>query len=212
MERSLELIEHLLKSQSKVIIGIFGIPGAGKSTFSQLLVDALAVEAKILPMDGFHYYKRELDTMEDPVDAHRRRGAPFTFNVDKFIETLSKLRSGQEIAFPSFDHKQGDPVENDIVVSVSCRVIIVEGLYLGLQVGRWSEVSAFLDGLWMITIPLEIAMERVALRHFQAGITKTLEEGRQRADFNDKENAMYINEHSRVPDVIIPWNQIRIPT
>jgi hypothetical protein len=30
-------------------------------------------------MDGFHYYKSELDTMEHPAEAHRRRGAPFTY-------------------------------------------------------------------------------------------------------------------------------------
>jgi pantothenate kinase len=208
MERYVELIEQRLGSKSRILIGIFGIPGAGKSTFSKLLLDELSVEAAIVPMDGFHYYKRELDSMEDPAEAHRRRGAPFTFNVDRFLDTLTMLRSGEPIACPSFDHKEGDPAEKAIVISPSCRVILVEGLYLGLKVGGWNRISALLDSLWMISIPLDIAMERVARRHVRAGIAKTIEEGEQRAQFNDREHALYIMENSKSADVTIVWDQV----
>lgn len=38
----------------------------------------------VVPMDGFHYYRHELDTFKDPQLAHKFRGAHYTFNVDKF--------------------------------------------------------------------------------------------------------------------------------
>ena len=31
-------------------------------------------------MDGYHYYRSELDEMSDPELAHARRGAEFTFD------------------------------------------------------------------------------------------------------------------------------------
>ena len=59
----------------KYIVGIAGGPGSGKSTLATAVCNRcnqlhgvpgrpLAV---VVPMDGFHLYKRELDTMPDPV-------------------------------------------------------------------------------------------------------------------------------------------------
>ena len=63
----------------------------------------------IIPMDGYHYYQSELDTMEDPEEAHARRGAPFTFNSAKFVGALIKARKEGQGSFPSFDHGTGEP-------------------------------------------------------------------------------------------------------
>ena len=65
-------------------MGIAGIPGSGKSYFSKGLKSYLkgefGVNALIIGMDGYHYYRKQLDQMEDPVHAHARRGAEFTFD------------------------------------------------------------------------------------------------------------------------------------
>lgn len=48
--------------------------------------------AKCIPMDGYHYTRAQLDTMPNPVEAHERRGAPFTFDVVGFNQLVQKLK------------------------------------------------------------------------------------------------------------------------
>jgi len=57
--------------------------------------------------DGFHYYRAELDTFPDPVEALARRGAPHTFNGEKFVALvkLLKVHPRDELRAPSFDHR-----------------------------------------------------------------------------------------------------------
>lgn len=51
-------------------IGIAGIPAAGKSylcsNLQQLLQEEHGINALVVSMDGYHYYRSELDQMEDP--------------------------------------------------------------------------------------------------------------------------------------------------
>ena len=63
-----------LSSGEQFWLGIAGAPGSGKSTLSQALQKRLGEMAVVVPMDGYHYYRRELDRMTDPGEAHRRRG------------------------------------------------------------------------------------------------------------------------------------------
>jgi pantothenate kinase len=74
-------------------VGIAGGPGSGKSTAAQEVcarINSMAgcPVAVVVPMDGFHYYRRELDAMADPTAAHARRGAPWTFDAAKYVACL----------------------------------------------------------------------------------------------------------------------------
>ena len=46
----------------------------------------------VVPMDGFHYYRRQLDAFEDPAAAHARRGAPWTFDAEAFVACVRRVR------------------------------------------------------------------------------------------------------------------------
>ena len=69
----------------RYVVGLAGCPGSGKTTTAAAVVarcNALARDAglgpdfaALLPMDGFHLYRSQLDAMADPAEAHRRRGA-----------------------------------------------------------------------------------------------------------------------------------------
>jgi pantothenate kinase len=72
-------------------------------------------------MDGFHYYRAELDAMDNPQEAHARRGAPWTFNASKFVACVRSAREMRCGVFPSFDHAIGDPLECSIEVRDSCK-------------------------------------------------------------------------------------------
>ncbi|KAM3688796.1 hypothetical protein ACB098_10G181000 [Castanea mollissima] len=146
----------------KHIVGLAGPPGSGKSTLASEVaqrvnklwplkassldsqVRALDV-ATVLPMDGFHLYRSQLDAMENPEEAHARRGAPWTFNPELLLSCLQTLRNQGSVYVPSFDHGIGDPVEDDIFVSLQHKVVIVEGNYLLLDDGVWKEISSIFN-------------------------------------------------------------------
>jgi pantothenate kinase len=74
-------------------IGICGVPGAGKSTLSLDLRDSLiktGFSCIVVPMDGYHYYRKQLDEFPDPKVAHELRGAPFTFDSKRFAQELEQ--------------------------------------------------------------------------------------------------------------------------
>ena len=85
-----------VKGTFSPFIGIAGIPAAGKSTICENLVKVLKeehdIKAIVIPMDGYHYYRKELDEMENPKLAHERRGAEFTFNGKKFVEDVTSAK------------------------------------------------------------------------------------------------------------------------
>lgn len=65
-------------------MGVVGAPASGKSTLTRevvLNIHEQHVPAVVIPMDGYHYYKHELDAMPDSAAMHARRGAHWTFNV-----------------------------------------------------------------------------------------------------------------------------------
>lgn len=67
-------------------------------------------------MDGYHFSRRQLDALPDPVSAHARRGAEFTFDGEAFLKLVTELRKPvcpetQTLFAPSFDHSRKDPGE-----------------------------------------------------------------------------------------------------
>jgi pantothenate kinase len=148
-------------------------------------------------MDGFHLTRAELSAMPDPVTAHARRGAAFTFNPAKYLDLIEALRatppaSGEPILAPTFDHAVKDPREGDVAVSSAMRIVIVEGLYLALDEPVWRDARALFDEVWFVEVDFEVARRRLRERHLRAGIVDTLEDGDKRAMENDLVNGLEI--------------------
>ena len=121
-----------------------GGPGSGKTTTAAKvcnIINTRNVKCIVLPMDGYHYYKKELDKMENPEEAHRYRGAPYTFNSKRFIEDMLYAKNTGSGSFPDFDHSAGDPNEDQIKLDPSVEILLVEGNYVLLAEDPWCKLS-----------------------------------------------------------------------
>lgn len=154
-------------------------------------------------MDGYHLTRAQLSAMPDPVHAHARRGAAFTFDGESFLALVKKLREPicpetGTIYAPSFDHAVKDPVYDDIAIAASIKVVVFEGNYCCLAQPPWDEAAKLMDELWFVDVDFEVAKQRLVYRHVKAGIARDEEDARRRAEENDLVNGKEIVDY-RMP-------------
>lgn len=189
-------------------VGIAGGAGSGKSTLARAVGDALGHDiAIVLPMDGFHLTKAQLELLCDPAQARARRGAPFTFDGRSFVERVAALRASGAGAWPSFDHAVGDPVEGDLRLESEMRIVIVEGSYLLLDERPWSDARPSFDETWFVSVPESLARARVANRNAQAW-GWPLERAYAQVDANDVPNMRVVAECAAMATRIIHGEEI----
>ena len=183
-------------SESRRMIALAGLPGAGKSTLAARLAAEVNAEAGpgamvALGMDGFHLTRAALRRLPDPDEALARRGAPWTFNPDALARRLHEVRAEAgraAVSWPGFKHEIGDPVEGAELVPPDARLVLVEGLYLLCQDDGWQALREAFDERWYLDTPLDLAMERLTRRHMAAwGLSREAAEARIAA--NDRLNA-----------------------
>ena len=202
-------VQHRLDTgHSRYIIGIAGLPGSGKSTLGDYIALRLNQthpnQVISVSMDGFHLSKAQLSTFPDVEAAFARRGAPWTFDSQRFYQHLVDFKQPDQkpLTWPSFDHTQGDPVEGSIIIPSEARILIVEGLYVLHNQHGFEHVQKLLDEKWFIDLPIEAAMKQLAKRHQQAwGIS--LDEAQQRIASNDALNAQIVEQTKNRADYFL---------
>jgi len=135
--------------------------------------------------------------MPDPAEAHRRRGAAYTFDADAYVALIRALREALSavVTVPSFDHAVKDPVADDVRILPEYRIVVVEGNYVALATEPWGTAARMMDVVVFVEVEERVAVERLARRHVKAGIVGSLEEGRARAEGNDMANGREIVGH-----------------
>jgi pantothenate kinase len=186
---------------ARVIMGIAGEPGAGKSTLAEALVTRLnrdaADRAAVLPMDGYHLD----DAVLEARGLRARKGAPETFDVAGLAHMLRRLRSNEEaeIAVPIFDRDLEIARAGARIISSGVRHVVVEGNYLLLDLPPWSALRPLFDLTVMVCVPEDELRQRLIARwrsyHLPEAIVM------QKVEGNDLPNARLVREHSAPADV-----------
>ena len=181
--RAEAILDSLRKHPDAYLIAIAGIPGSGKTTLCDVL-KSRRPDAVVVPMDGYHLPRCQLDA-----EGMRRRGAQYTFDAANFRSDLERLKQTRSGLFPTFDHAEKDPKPDTIRVTPSVPLVIVEGIYVLMrdwQLERLFDLRVFLD------CDLDVATQRLTLRHLACGISHSEEEARHRAMTNDRLNSVEI--------------------
>ncbi|HOB04197.1 MAG TPA: nucleoside/nucleotide kinase family protein [Propionibacteriaceae bacterium] len=182
---------ELAGSGARVIVGLVGEPGAGKSTVAAALVAGLAdraITAALVPMDGFHLANAELVRL----GLRDRKGALETFDGAGYVALLRRLReqSGETVYAPTYTRGLEESVAGAIPVGPEVAVVVTEGNYLLVDEGAWSSVRGLLDETWAVVTDQSVRRERLAARHVQFG--KSPEAAAVWVDTVDEPNAVRI--------------------
>ena len=192
--------EHLEKSTERVLIGIIGKPGAGKSTLSKFLMSKLPKEfVTVVPMDGYHLSNKILKELKRA----DRKGAPDTFDVAGFISLIKRIRSeqSQNIYYPIFDRAIEESIAAQGVVTAATKVVIIEGNYLLHDEGGWDVCNDLLDESWMVDVDDDKRIARLISRHIAYG--KEPEAAKAWAKGTDEVNAKLIERGRGRADYIV---------
>jgi pantothenate kinase len=167
--RALDLLAT--RRPERVVLGLVGAPGAGKSTLAERLVAALPPGAAVvLPMDGFHLAQRELERL----GLADRKGAPETFDGWGFAATLARVAARDEpvVHVPAFDRDLEEPIAGAIAIPADVPLVVIEGNYLLLDREPWSRAREAMTEVWFLDPPEDVRRERLAARHVRHGRTE----------------------------------------
>lgn len=189
-----------VRSSQRVLIGITGPPGAGKSTFSAkleaFLNDKYAFSvAKVVPMDGFHYSNQILFSM----GLEHLKGIPDSFDKEAFCDLIEKLKYNESNVqtFPLFDRSREICLEDADMTTAAHKFILVEGNYLL----TWHRMRNYLDFVLYLDVDENILLNRLLERHISLG--KNKEQALEKVRSTDLPNAKLVKSTMDLADLVL---------
>ncbi|UEL28263.1 nucleoside/nucleotide kinase family protein [Pseudarthrobacter sp. L1SW] len=199
---AMDALRRRLVPGTRVILGIAGTPGSGKSTFAEWIRQQFGPgQAVVVPMDGFHLG----NAIIDGPPLRQRKGAMETFDAGGYLSLLRRLvRRDEPVVYaPEFRRTLDEPVAASIAVPAEVPLIITEGNYLLMEHQPWKDVRAQLDEVWFVDTPPVLRLARLVERHVSFGMDRTAAEAW--ANGPDEANAVLIQATRPAADRLIPW-------
>jgi pantothenate kinase len=192
-------VEALLARERRVILGVTGPPGAGKTRLAELVAMSSLDDAVQLPMDGFHLADAELERL----GRRDRKGAIDTFDAYGYLAVLQRIRAqtGEVVYAPAFDRHIEQPIAGSIAVPPDARLVVTEGNYLLDDDPPWPSVRKLLSEVWFIDVPREERHRRLIARHVEFG--KSPEQAEAWVNTVDEPNAERIERVRHKADLVV---------
>lgn len=196
------LVDRILRKShrhSRLLLGIAGEPGAGKSTVSGFLASALDGQAVVVPFDGFHL----ANALLEGTDLKARKGAIDTFDLPGYRALVQRLRAADDpvVFAPAYVRELEEPIAAAIAIARTTPIVIVEGNYLLSDQPDLVLTRALFDEVWYVQTADRTRVHRLVQRHTQFG--KTHGEAREWATGSDEANARAVRVTRDRADLIV---------
>jgi pantothenate kinase len=195
-------------TKARVIVGIAGPTGAGKSVMAVLFKD-LARQANlqfafaVITIDAYHFPNQFLlSHFSDGVPLKQVKGRYDTYDVAALAKDLKVFAAGENAAFPAYSRKLHDPVQNRISIQSPATLLLVEGLWLLSDQGDWGQVQPLLDFCYFIDSDKERTRQAVIQRHMTGG--RSLQDASRHYEEVDGRNSDLTLQTRHKADKIIP--------
>lgn len=207
VDPDLVTIARELAAPGRVVLGIAGAPGAGKTTVAEQLVSALGESAVHVPMDGFHLS----DVALSRLGMRDRKGAPETFDARGYGALLERIRTDltHTVYAPAFDREIEQPIAGSVAVEPRHSIVVSEGNYLLLPDEPWVDVARHLSAIWYVDIDEETRLERILERHVRFG--KSIEAARAWVAAVDEPNALVVARSRDRADLVVDATRLELP-
>jgi uridine kinase len=146
-----------MKNGDRIIIGITGGSGSGKTYFLRKLHKHFtADQITVFSLDNYYLPKEQQEKDEQGIENFDR---PESLDHKRFVNDLKKLKSGLDLTIQEYNFNFRDAPPKNIVIK-STPVILVEGIFTF----HFKEINRLLDLKIFIDTPDYLMMKRRILR------------------------------------------------